>query len=312
MIITSEYQKMNSLFDTINKISDSDASVLLIGESGTGKSLFASYIHDNSRRKINPFIIIDCGSLSETLWEDELFGHVKGAFTGAITDKKGKFEAANGGTIFLDNINCISPVIQMKLFNVFQNNVIERLGENVAIPVDFRIISGTEISIREETISNKFRDDLFYRISTISLNIPPLRERPNDIEFFVEFFIKKYNKKYDKTIKFINKDVLIIFKEYRWPGNISELESIIESLVLLNHNNIITSEFIPHQIIVKSGKTYNKTLEESLAEAEKNILLEALENHNWNRNLTASSLGISRTTLFNKMRRFHLFSDSSS
>jgi transcriptional regulator with PAS, ATPase and Fis domain len=295
----------------VHTIADTMATVLITGESGTGKSLLAKYIHTNSHRREGPFVKISCGSLSETLLESELFGHVRGSFTGAFRDKKGKFEEANGGTIFLDDINSASPNLQIKFLRVLQEKVIERVGGNVPIPTDVRIITATNTSLQEEVAKQNFREDLYYRINVVSFTIPPLRDRLSDIEPLSEHFISQFNRVHHREIKAISKSALQVCLQYQWPGNVRELENVIERAVILSPGEFIVPESLPANIRegqpTISGETFKHlTLEEAMERAEKQIILETLESFSWNRQLSARTLGVSRTTLFNKMRRLQL------
>lgn len=305
-----EDRKMDPLLEQVHAIADTMATVLITGESGTGKTILARYIHDLSSRREGPFVKISCGSLSETLLESELFGHVRGAFTGAIKDKKGKFEEAHGGTIFLDDIDCASPNLQVKLLRVLQEKVIERVGGNVPIQVDVRIITATNASLQEQVAHQKFRDDLYYRINVVSLTIPPLRERLGDIKPLVDHFISHFNQVHQKEIKGICQSALQICLRYPWPGNVRELENVMERAVILSSGEFIVPESLPPHIYEKlteaSALTGSHTLGEALAQAERQIILQTLESFKWNRQLSAKALDISRTTLFNKMRRFQI------
>ncbi len=303
-------RNMDQLLELVHTIADTMATVLITGESGTGKSMLAKYIHDHSSRGEGPFVKISCGSLSETLLESELFGHVRGAFTGAFRDKKGKFEEAHGGTIFMDDVNCASPNLQVKLLRVLQERVIERVGGNVPIHVDVRVITATNASLQEEVLRQTFREDLYYRINVVTLNIPPLRERLSDIEPMIEHFIHQFNRAHHKKIKGMAKSALQICLRYPWPGNVRELENVIERAVILSPGDFIVPESLPAHLgklgMAPTPMASNLTLDEALAQSEERLLLEALESYNWNRQLSARALGISRTTLFNKMRRFNL------
>ena len=246
----------------------------------------------------------------ETLLESELFGHLRGSFTGAIRDKKGKFEEADGGTIFLDDINCASFNLQVKLLRVLQERVIERVGGNTPTHVDVRIITATNTPLQEEVSQQRFREDLYYRINVVSLTIPPLRERLSDIEPMIRHFIGHFNRVHHREIRGITHSALRLCLQYRWPGNVRELENVMERAVILTPGEFIIPDSLPpHLREMEAGATPasgNQSLEESLARAEKRILLETLESSNWNRQLTAKTLEISRTTLFNKMRRFQI------
>lgn len=303
-------RKMDQVLELVHAIADTMATVLITGESGTGKSLLARYIHDHSSWREGPFVKISCGSLSETLLESELFGHMRGSFTGAIRDKKGKFEEAHGGTIFLDDINSASANLQVKLLRVLQEKVIERVGGNTPIQTEVRIITATNTPLQEEVSHQRFREDLYYRINVVSLTIPPLRERLSDIEPLVRHFIDHFNQVHHREIRGITQSALQLCLPYHWPGNVRELENVIERAVILTTGDFIIPESLPPHLREKPGETppapANQSLEEYLARAEKQILLETLESYNWNRQLTAKTLDISRTTLFNKMRRFQI------
>ena len=240
-------RKMDRLMELVHTIADTMATVLITGESGTGKSVMARYIHNHSSRAAGPLVKISCGSLSETILESELFGHVRGAFTGAIRDKKGKFEEAHGGTIFLDDIDCASPNLQVKLLRVLQEKVIERVGGNTPIQVDVRIITATNTALQEEVAAQRFREDLYYRINVVHLDIPPLRERLSDIETLVEYFIKRFNQVHHKAIKGISKSALQLCLQYHWPGNVRELENVMERAVILSPGDFIVPESLPTQ-----------------------------------------------------------------
>ncbi len=304
-------RKMEHLMELVHTIADTQATVLITGESGTGKSLLAHYIHKQSSRSQKPFVKISCGSLSETLLESELFGHVRGSFTGAIRDKKGKFEDAHGGTVFLDDVNSASPNLQVKLLRVLQEKVLERVGGNTPIHTDVRIITATNTSLKEEVAKHNFREDLYYRINVVSLNIPPLRERLADIGPLAELFIKQFNKVHKRKIRGITKNALQICLRHGWPGNVRELENVMEQAVILSPGEYIVPDSLPNYLresgLFATAPAKDLTLEESLSYAEKQILVETLERFKWNRKMCAQALGISRTTLFNKMRRFELF-----
>jgi DNA-binding NtrC family response regulator len=303
-------RKMHHLLELVHTIADTMATVLITGESGTGKSMLAKYIHNQSSRRHRPFVKISCGSLSETLLESELFGHLRGSFTGAIKDKKGKFEEAHGGTIFLDDINSASANLQVKLLRVLQEKVIERVGGNVPIQVDVRIITAANTPLQEEVLNQRFREDLYYRINVVSFTIPPLRERLSDIEPLVKHFISHFNQVHHKEIKDISQSALQVCFQYRWPGNVRELENVIERAVILTPGDFIVPASLPVTLNETGGAPVplaaNLTLDQALAQAEKQVLLETLHSLDWNRQDTARTLGISRTTLFNKMRRFEL------
>jgi DNA-binding NtrC family response regulator len=302
-------RKMTELLDIVHMVSETMATVLITGESGTGKSMLAKYIHRHSSRQDGPFVELSCGTLAETLLESELFGHVKGAFTGADRNKKGKFEEAQGGTIFLDDINCATLNCQIKLLRILQEKIFEKVGGNESIPTDVRIITATNTPLMDEVENKKFREDLYHRINVVSLFIPPLRERLGDIEPLVEYFIKRFNETHNKKVKGIAKSALQLCYNYHWPGNIRQLENVLERSVILSQGDFIIPEGLPEEL--RRGPTQSSELEglslsAALAEAEKRILFRCLKQNNWNRQSTAQILGISRTTLFNKMRQYQI------
>lgn len=302
-------RKMVELLDVVHMVSETLATVLITGESGTGKSMLAKYIHRHSSRKDGPFVELSCGTLAETLLESELFGHVKGAFTGADRHKKGKFEEAQGGTIFLDDINCASLNCQVKLLRVLQERTFERVGGNESLHTDVRIITATNTSLSQEVAKKKFREDLYHRINVVSLFIPPLRERLGDIEPLIEYFIKRFNEIHNRKIKGITKNALQLCYNYPWPGNVRQLENVMERAVILSPGDYIIPESLPEEMrggeLLKSEEG-DFSLATALAEAEKRIIFKCLKQNNWNRQLTAQVLGISRTTLFNKMRQYQI------
>jgi DNA-binding NtrC family response regulator len=303
-------RKMDKLMEVVHAIADTMATVLITGESGTGKSMLARYVHDHSTRREGPLVKISCGSLSESLLESELFGHVRGAFTGAFRDKKGKFEEADGGTIFLDDINCASQNLQVKLLRVLQEKVVERVGGNTPIKVDVRIITATNTSLQEEVLKQNFREDLYYRINVVHLNIPPIRDRLSDIPPLIEHFLRHFNQVHHKDIKGVSKSALQLCLRYPWPGNVRELENVVERAVILSQGDFIIPESLPPNLLEMEVPAFfaarNLTLDEAMDLAEKQVLLETLESLSWNRQRCAQTLGISRTTLFNKMRRYNL------
>jgi DNA-binding NtrC family response regulator len=302
-------RKMIELLDIVQMVSETMATILITGESGTGKSILAKYIHRHSSRHEGPFMELSCGTLAETLLESELFGHVKGAFTGADRSKKGKFEEAQGGTIFLDDINCASINCQIKLLRILQEKTFEKVGGNESIPTDVRIITATNTPLTDEVENKKFREDLYHRINVVSLFIPPLRDRLGDIEPLVEYFIKRFNEAHNKKVKGMVKSALQVCYNYHWPGNVRELENVLERSIILSQGDFIIPESLPEEL--RKGTPQNPdleglTLSSALAEAEKRILFRSLKQYNWNRQTTAHVLGISRTTLFNKMRQYQI------
>jgi len=302
-------RKMIELLDIVHMVSETMATILITGESGTGKSMLAKYIHRHSSRFEGPFIELSCGTLAETLLESELFGHVKGAFTGADRNKKGKFEEAQGGTIFLDDINCASLNCQIKLLRILQEKTFEKVGGNESVHTDVRIITATNTLLMVEVENKKFREDLYHRINVVSLFIPPLRERLGDIESLVEYFIKRFNETHGKKVKGISKSALQLCYNYRWPGNVRQLENVLERSIILSQGDFIIPESLPDElkkVASQNQELEGLTLSAALAEAEKRILFNCLKQYNWNRQITAQILGISRTTLFNKMRQYQI------
>lgn len=311
-IIGSDY-KMQKIFEIIRTVADTKATVLITGESGTGKTIIARAIHHNSARANREFIEVNCGALPETLLESELFGHVKGAFTGAIKDKFGKFQLADKGTIFLDEISAASPAFQVKLLRVIQDREFERVGAHETIGVDVRIILATNIDLKKEVEKGDFREDLYYRINVVTIHLPPLRERKGDLQLLARHFLKIYGNENKKKIEEIHEDTYELLKRYSWPGNVRELENIIERAVVLTKNKVILPEDLPPSILEhkeeQSGEEESiASLKKALELPEKKIIEKALKVNKWNRQKTASMLKVNRTTLFNKMRKYGLFS----
>lgn len=310
-------EKMRKIYTLIEAISNTRATILIHGESGTGKRLIAHAIHKcNEIERGKPFVEVSCGALSETLLESELFGHVRGAFTGAIKDKMGRFELADGGTIFLDEIDAFSLALQVKLLRVLQDGEFERVGDNKTVKVDARVITATNQKLEDLITQGKFRKDLYYRLNIIAIEIPPLRERPSDIPLLVDHLIKKHSKQVSKNILGISPEARSILMSYNWPGNIRELENIIERAVILSKNTTITPDDFPDFLNKEANEPSNipdsnnggngRPLKEALQEPERDLLVKALESAKWNRNETAKNLGINRTTLYKKMLRFDL------
>jgi len=312
--IIGEDPKLQKIYSVIDMISNTSATVLIQGESGTGKGLIAQAIHESdATRKNMPFVEVSCGALPETLLESELFGHVRGAFTSAIKDRVGRFELAHGGTIFLDEIDTISPILQVKLLRVLQNKEFERVGDTKTKKVDIRIIAATNQDLETLIQEGKFREDLFYRLNVINIKVPPLRERKGDIPYLAEHFINIFSHRFGKVVKRFDRTVMDRFFNYSWPGNIRELENVIERGVVLAQTEIITLNDIPENItnfdrkedLINNGNGFN-ALKDALKEPEKRIIYETLEHTNWNRKRTAELLDINRTTLYNKMKEYEL------
>ncbi|MEO0129339.1 MAG: sigma-54 dependent transcriptional regulator, partial [candidate division WOR-3 bacterium] len=297
-----ESPKMKEILSLIPRIARSDASVLILGESGTGKELIARLIHEASPRKNRNFIPISCAALPETLIESELFGYERGAFSGAEKRKFGKFELADKGTLFLDEIGDLPLTVQVKLLRVLQEFTFERLGSNVPLKVDVRLICATNQDLKQKISEGKFREDLYYRINVVTINIPPLRERKEDIKPLVEHFLKKFAKMGRKPIKGITKEALNNLLRYDWPGNVRELENVIERALVLCRGELIGPEDVPLQS-QESAKTTDSDL---LAEVEKNHISKILEKTGWNLSEAARKLGIHRNTLRLKIKEFNL------
>ncbi|MEO0124386.1 MAG: sigma-54 dependent transcriptional regulator [candidate division WOR-3 bacterium] len=297
-----ESPKMKEILSLIPRIARSDASVLILGESGTGKELIARLIHEASSRKNRNFIPISCAALPETLIESELFGYERGAFSGAEKRKFGKFELADKGTLFLDEIGDLPLTVQVKLLRVLQEFTFERLGSNVPIKVDVRLICATNQDLKQKISEGKFREDLYYRINVVTINIPPLRERKEDIKPLVDHFLKKFAKLGRKPVKGITKEALNNLLRYDWPGNVRELENVIERALVLSRGELIGPEDVPLQS-QESAKTTDSDL---LAEVEKNHITKILEKTNWNLSEAARKLGIHRNTLRLKIKEFNL------
>ncbi len=303
-------EKIQKVYQIIESVASTNATILISGESGTGKGLVANAIHQCDRNRCDkPFVEVSCGALSETLLESELFGHVKGAFTGAIKDKEGRFEFANGGTIFLDEIDAFSPNLQVKLLKVLQDGIYERVGDNTPRKAEVRIIVATNQVLSELVEKGTFREDLYYRINVISIKLPPLRERKEDINLLVKHFIEKYTKINNKKISGISDEVRKVFAGYHWPGNIRELENAIEGAVIMAKTEVLNKWDIPNvaKFTDAAAKPTNgKSLKKVLEQPEKELILSVLSECNWNRNKAASRLGINRTTLYNKMKKFNI------
>ena len=243
--IIGDSPAMHEVFATVGQVANSRATVLLLGETGTGKEMIAKAIHYNSPRKERPFIRVNCGALTGTLLESELFGHVKGSFTGAIRDKIGRFEAADGGTIFLDEIGTLEPVLQVKLLRVLQEREFERVGDTQTVKVDVRVIAATNVDLQEEVAKETFREDLFYRLNVVSIYLPPLRNRREDIPRLIDYFLDKYNALNDRRLRRISREMLNVLLRYPWPGNVRELENAIERAVVLSNGEDFTEDLLP-------------------------------------------------------------------
>jgi two-component system response regulator AtoC len=309
--IIGKNKKMQELFELIRDIAKTNSTVLIRGESGTGKELIANAIHFNSDRIEKPFVKVNCAVLAENLLESELFGHVKGAFTGAIRDKVGRFELAHGGTIFLDEIGDISPNMQLKLLRVLQEGEFERVGGNDTKKVDVRILAATNRNLEEAMKSGNFRQDLYYRLNVIPLDVPPLRERKDDIPLLVTYFLEKFSVDFKKQIQSMDDDAMSYLQTYDWPGNIRELENLMERAIVLNKSGILTVKDFP--ISISNAETeeeinihVNNDLTEVVDNFEKKIILKALRENNFNKLRTAEKLGIHRSTFMSKLKKYEI------
>lgn len=303
--LIGESPAMMQILTTVKKVAPTDANVLILGENGTGKELIAREIHRQSKRADDVFISVDLGSLSESLFESELFGHVKGAFTGAMEDRKGRFETASGGTLFLDEIGNLPISLQSKLLTVLQNRYIIPVGSNKIVAIDLRLITATNKHLSELIKDNLFREDLMFRINTIQIEIPPLRKREGDILLLAEHFLKLYGKKYEKPYLKISGTAVEKLKHYEWPGNVRELQHIIENSVIMADEGVIRPENLHFTTKISSEKSLtDNTL--NLNNIEKLTIKEALFKHKGNINQTAKELGITRKTLYSKIEKYEL------
>ena len=298
--IIGNSKALTSVLNLTNKVAKTDVNVLITGENGTGKELIARQLHKMSPRQDEVFISVDMGSISENLFESELFGHLKGSFTDAKDDRTGKFEAANGGTLFLDEIGNLSLQMQAKLLSAIQNKVIVRVGSNKVIPVDIRLVCATNGNLEQMVIDGLFREDLLYRINTIHIKVPALRDRGDDILILADFYLKKFSAKYAKHGLRINDLAEEKLKHYSWPGNVRELQHTLERAVILCEGNILKpTDFILNSISMPATEMEPKTLEEM----EQIMILNALNNNEGNYSAAAAQLGISRQTLYNKIKK---------
>lgn len=310
--IISKSRDMHRLFDILPDLAASDSTVLITGESGTGKELFARAIHNLSQRKEKPIVAVNCGALPDTLLESELFGVKAGAFTDAKKDRKGRFELADGGTIFLDEIGDISPALQVRLLRIIQEKSFEPLGAEETKKVDVRIICATNRELEKLVSEEKFREDLFYRINVVRIDIPPLRKRKEDIPLLIKHFIKRFGRLTGKEITGVTPDVFSVLMSYAFPGNVRELENIIEYAFVLCHEGRIELQHLPEQFSIAEKKSRASQNKVTLDQLEANFIRDALERNNWNRQATSKELGIHKTTLWRKMRKLgiHLQTNS--
>ncbi|MFZ5980580.1 MAG: sigma-54 interaction domain-containing protein, partial [Candidatus Zixiibacteriota bacterium] len=289
----------------IKKVAATDANILILGENGTGKELIAREIHRQSPRRDEVFIAVDMGAITETLFESELFGHVKGAFTDAREDRTGRFETASGGTLFLDEIGNLHHALQAKLLAVLENRTVTRVGANTSIPVDIRLICATNMPIYDMIEDNRFRQDLLYRINTVEIKLPALRERKEDIELLVKHFLKIYRQKYNKPINRIHTSTLKRLESYNWPGNIRELQHAVERAVIMCDSDMLRPKdfFLSAPRGKKDGLTIDRY---NLLEVEKEVIKKALLKNAGNVSHAAQELGLTRTSLYRRMQKYGL------
>jgi DNA-binding NtrC family response regulator len=306
---------MNLVFERMKRIVKTDSAVLISGESGTGKELVAKALHYNGVRKERPFVAVNCSAIPEALLESELFGHVRGAFTGAIKDKPGKFEAANHGTIFLDEIGTMPLHLQAKLLRVLQEQEVERVGSNKAVKLHVRVISATNADLEQAVRRGEFREDLFYRLNVIPLHLPPLRDRQQDILFLTAFFLEKKCRLMGRPLSTISKQALEALEQYSWPGNVRELENLIERMIALTDANVITIDDVPSKIIDEKSQIETGAVKMpsdgvdligTISGIERSLISQALESAGGVKAKAAALLGINRTTLVEKIKRLKM------
>ena len=320
--IVGQSSSFKEIYSIIERISSSKATILLRGEGGTGKRMIARAIHKaDKKRRDKPFMEISCGALPREIIESELFGHTKGSFTGAINERKGRFELAHGGTVLLDDIDSFSLDLQVKLLRVLQHKEFERVGDHKTIKVDIRFIVSTNQDLEKAIADKKFREDLYYRLNVISINIPSLRSRKEDLSLLVNHFMNLYSKENHKKIKRVSDDTMQILMNYDWPGNVRELENIIERAVILDMDGVIESDDLPELLVGSALASFdtkiNKnaavgiiSLKDALKEPEKVYILQVMKEVGWNKKKAARKLGVNRTTLYNKLKKYSLLAEA--
>ncbi|GBD97414.1 MAG TPA: response regulator [Nitrospirae bacterium] len=302
--IIGKSERMQEVYSMIDLLTDVETTVLITGESGTGKELVAEALHYKGNRSPNSLVKVNCSALSENLLESELFGHVRGSFTGAIKDKTGRFQLADGGTIFLDEIADISPKIQIELLRILEEKEFERVGDSTTIKVDVRVVTATNQDLSNKVKLGEFREDLYYRLNVMKIMLPPLRERRDDIPLLINYFLKKFNKKFDKEIRAVSTDVEKIFMQYPWPGNIRELEHSLEHAFILCRQLTLAIEHLP--IELQTYQPDNIPSPNNGNADDPQAILQALEKTGWNKTKAASLLGISRRSIYRKIKEFNI------
>lgn len=309
--IIGDSPQMQEVHDLVRKVTNHDVTVLLRGESGTGKELIARAIHDGSKRSNRPFVAIDCAILPDTLVESEIFGHEKGSFTGAHERKLGKFELAERGSVFLDEIGNLTTHTQVKLLRALQEREIERLGGKKPIKVDFRLIAATNVNLEKAIKTERFREDLYYRLNVFSIPLPPLRDRDGDVEMLADYFLKKFNRIFEKEVKNISPDSMKLLIEYSWPGNVRELKNVIESAVLLARDTILP-QHLPQKIqepteeIISYQGSLRKVSNQAKCKAEKELITRVLKEVNWNKSKASKILKVDYKTLYYKIKEYNI------
>jgi DNA-binding NtrC family response regulator len=301
--ILGKNTRMQEVFGLISDIADTDSTVLIQGESGTGKELIARAIHFNSHRKNKPFVVANCSAYSQNLLESELFGHEKGSFTGAIRRKIGRFELADGGTIFLDEIGEVSPPTQILLLRVLQDHRFERVGGEETLEVDVRVIAATNKNLTEEMKKGTFREDLYYRLNVIPIFVPPLRERKDDIPLLASYFLQKFSRERGKEVASFSPEVIEILLAHSWPGNVRELENVIDHAIIISKQDKVLSKDLPQFLSQRPLPPQEST---TLQDYEKNLILKTLQDTNWNKHRASKKLNINRSTLYGKIKRYGL------
>ncbi len=311
-IVGSSQQSM-TVQKHVELIAPTDMSVIILGETGTGKEYVARAIHQKSKRVSGPFVAIDCGALPKDLAGSELFGHVKGAFTGALSDKEGCFERANGGTLFLDEIGNLSYENQIQLLRVLQERKVRKVGGNKEIPVDVRVLVATNEDLKKQALDGEFREDIYHRLNEFKIELSPIRERPKDVITFAEYFLNHSNDQLQKEVSGFDEEVQMIFKRYPWPGNLRELKNVVKRSVLLCQGSEITSDNLPVEIVSPEALVdenhdlrFPKSLKQVVEQAERNAILATLKQTNNNKSKTAELLEIDRKTLYNKLNAYQI------